>query len=559
MDQRQTAQGRISDYIRPLKSRWWMIVLVVVVATGAVYAYEARKPPIYTASTLVYYLDPGDPITGQLSAPQTDRTVLDEAALLYSRGTAAIVAKNIHWDGTLQSLLDSVTISSKEGEDFIQVAAQAGTAPRAAQIANHFGATLVQLLLARVHTRLINGIALTQRQLAALPNTVANAPQREQLQTQLNAIQFSLKDPPLISKQVEIALAPTSPSSPKPVKDALFALVLSLLGAIALAYGLERFDRRLKNPEEMEHAYGRPLLAVLPHAATPSAEVLGEASLGQEFREPFRVLRTNLELESLDTPPRTIVVSSAMPGEGKSTVVRNLALAFREAGKTVVVVDLDLRHPTMGENFDRSSDVGVTDVLRHQVDLDDAVISVGVGLDPLAAFMLAKSEGRDPDEARELVRSARPGNGNGKGDRPHAEIGLLLSGARPANPTVVLASERVIEVLDELKERYEIVLIDSAPVLAVSDTVPLLRYADAALFVGRLQLTTRDTARRLMDFVRRVPDLNLLGIVANDLSRMDATGYGYGYGYRSYGDEADAPKPKRRRGSESKPEVPTSA
>jgi Mrp family chromosome partitioning ATPase/capsular polysaccharide biosynthesis protein len=553
MDPQQTAKGRISDYVRPLTSRWWMVLLIVVVATGAVYVYEARKPPIYTASTLVYYQDPGDPITGQLSAPQTDRNVLDQAALLYSRDTAAIVAKKIGWRGTLSSLLQAVTISSKEGEDFIQVTAQAGTGPQAAQITNQFGATLVRLLISRVDTRLREGIALTQRQLATLPNTLANAPQRQQLETQLNQIQFSLKDPPLISRQVDTALAPGSPSSPRPLRDALFAFILSLLAAIALVYGLERFDRRLKTPEEMEQAYGRPLLSVLPHASAPIAHVEGEASLAPEFREPFRVLRTNLELESLDAPPRTIVVSSAMPGEGKSTVVRNLALAFREAGKTVAVVDLDLRHPMMGQNFGHNREIGVTDVLRHQVSLDDAIIPVGVGLDALAAFMLAKSEGRHAGEAR--VLSPRPGNGNGNTTRPHAEVGLLLSGTRPANPTVVLASERVVEVLDELKERYDIVLIDSAPVLAVSDTVPLLRYADAALFVGRFHVTTRDTARRLMEFVRRLPGLNLLGIVANDLPRIDAAGYGYGYGY--YGKEPDASGQKRRR-LKPKPEVPTS-
>jgi polysaccharide biosynthesis transport protein len=556
MDTPHSPQARLSDYIRPLTARWWLVLVAVIVATGGVYAYYAHKPDVYTASTLVYYVDPGDPVNGAPTAPQTDRQVLDEATLLYSRGTAGDVGKQIGWTGTTQALLKSVAISSKEGQDFIEVTAQAGTADEAAKIANAFGSTMVSQLTNGVNYRLQQGLTLSQRELDALPNTAEALAQRATLEEQINELELAIKDPPLISRTVNAALPPTSPSAPKPGRDALFAFLLSLIGSVALAYGLERFDRRLKNPEEMERAYQRPLLSVVPHTSDPVPVRAGEASLGHEFREPFRVLRTNIELEALDAPPRTIVVSSAMPGEGKSTVVRNLALAFRETGRTVVVVDLDLRHPSMGKMFARSEEVGVTEVLRHEKPIEDAVIAVGVGMDPLAEFLLSEAEAANGNgsngssatktngDGKSNGRSGR--NGNGNGNRPHAEVGVLLAGTRPANPAVVLASERVTEVLDDLKERYDIVLIDSAPVLAVSDTIPLLRYADAALFVGRLDVTTRDTAKRLMEFLDRVPGLNLLGIVANDLSRMDAGGYGYGYGYGPYGTTGNEPPPASR-------------
>ena len=117
---------------------------------------------------------------------------------------------------------------------------------------------------------------------------------------------------------------------------------------------------------------------------------------------------------------------------------------------------------------------------------------------------------------------------------------LLLRGARPANPPAVLASDRLRDVLDELRDAHDVVLIDSAPLLAVTDTVSLLRYADAAIFVSRLGVTTRETAKRLNEVLARVPDVHLLGVVANDLSRLDAAGYGYGYGY-GYGPNTDTP------------------
>jgi Mrp family chromosome partitioning ATPase len=112
----------------------------------------------------------------------------------------------------------------------------------------------------------------------------------------------------------------------------------------------------------------------------------------------------------------------------------------------------------------------------------------------------------------------------------------------------------VLDVLGELRDRYDLVVIDSAPVLAVTDTVPLLRYADAAVFVGRVNVTTRDTVKRLTEFLARVPDLNVLGVVANDLSKSEAGVYGYGYGY--YG-PSDGSKTGRRRKAAAEPPVPT--
>jgi non-specific protein-tyrosine kinase len=338
------------------------------------------------------------------------------------------------------------------------------------------------------------------------------------------------------AQQIDPALPPSSPSSPKPVRNALFAFILALVGAIALAYGLERFDRRLRNPEELEEAYASPLLAVLPHSDDPGRLADGAAALSRDFREPFRTLRTNIELAAVDVPPRTILVSSAMPGEGKSTVVRNLSLAFHEAGKRVAVVDLDLRHPALQKLFGVRIGPGVTDVLRRDKTLDEVMLPIGTGLPELDDLLdFNGSEHRKPNGS----------NGHGVGTIHPAGLVLLLGGATPANPPAVLASNRLVQILDELRDRFDIVLIDSAPVLAVTDTVPLLRYADATLFVGRLGVTTRDTAKRLADFVARVPDLNMLGVVANDLSRLEAGTYGYGYGY---GYDPAAKKPRRGRG-----------
>jgi len=541
METYSAAKPHVADYLRPLAARKLLIVLAVVLATGGVYAYYARKPNVYAATTLVYVKDPGDPVTGEPSPQSTDRTVQNEATLLYSRETAAAVAKAIAYPGTAQQLLDQVSITSRPGEDFVNVTTRAGTPFGAAHIANAFARHLVTLINGSVELRVANALKLSESQLATLPRGLASQVQRANLLDQINRLQLAQKVPTTAAQQIDAAEVPGAPSAPQPLRNALFALVLSLVGAIAAAYGLERFDRRLKNPDEIEDAYATPLLAVLPHADDPAAMLGHEPALSADLREPFRVLRTNIDLASLDAPPRTIVVSSAMPGEGKSTVVRNLALAFRETGRRVAVLDLDLRHQTLAERFAVAGGAGITEVLRHEAELDDVLRPVGVGVpavDELLDERLALIEAK----SRNGHGGAANGNGNGK-VVDASGFALVLGGARPANPAAVLASERVREVLDELRERYDIVLIDTAPVLAVTDTVPLLRCADAAMFVGRLGVTTRDTAKRLTEFLARMPDLNLLGVVANDLSRLEAGAY-YGYGY-GYG--ADEPAPPRRR------------
>jgi non-specific protein-tyrosine kinase len=431
-----------------------------------------------------------------------------------------------------------VSITSKQGEDFVAVTAQSGSPGQAAAIANAFAHQFVVSLTGAYTTQLRTAIRLAQSQLAHAPAGAAGQISRGDLINQINTLTQALGVPTTVAQQASPATPPSSPSDPKPTRNALFAFLLSLVGAIGLAYGLERFDRRLKHPEELERAYSSPLLAVLPHTDDPAPLRGGTPALSNDFREPFRVLRTNVELASVDAPPRTIVISSAMPGEGKSTVVRNLALAFRESGKTVAVVDLDMRHPALAGLFGAPLGPGMTDVLRRDIELGDALLEVGVSLPAVHELI----RGDVPGSAANGSNGSQVSNGSNGSLTPVAHIELLLSGGQPANPPAVLASDRLGEVLDELRARHDLVLIDSAPVLAVSDTVPLLRYADATLLVGRLGVTTRDTVKHLTEFLARVPDLNLLGTVANDLSRLDAGSYGYGYGVYDY-----APKPDRRR------------
>jgi len=540
MDLNTSPQPRFVDYLRPIMARWWLVLIAVVVATGGVYAYYAHKPNVYTASTEVYVTDPGDPVSGVAAAPATDRNVADTASLFDSRASAEVVARNIHYQGTPDQLLGQVAIATKQGEDFITLTANNGDAAQAAAIANGFAQQFVVSLRDTYLARIDNAIRSLDAQLSHATGPASQLT-RAGLITERNQLALDRQVPQTIAKQVNAAAAPASPSSPKPLRNAIFALLLSLLGAIALCYGIERFDRRLKTPEDIESSFGLPLFAVLPHTSDPTPMLDGGAVLGPDFREPFRSMRTNIELASVDAPPSTIVVTSAMPGEGKSTVVRNLALALCESGKHVVVVDLDLRNPSLRKLLRIPSGPGFTDVLRGGTSLDDAIVEVPTNVATIEDFVTFGS-------LSSHERHNGNGNGNGNG-RSATRLAFVRSGPRPANPPAALSSERTLGLLNELRDRFDVVLIDSAPVLAVSDTVPLLRYADATLFVGRFGVTSRDTVKRLRDFLSRVPDASVLGVIANELPRLEASSYGwgvYGYGYGQTGEEGDGPDSGRR-------------
>jgi Mrp family chromosome partitioning ATPase len=252
------------------------------------------------------------------------------------------------------------------------------------------------------------------------------------------------------------------------------------------------------------------------HVSDPSQP---QAVIAEPLREPVRSLRTNLQLASLDRPLHTLLVTSAVAAEGKSTVVRNIALAYQEAGLRVAVVEADLRRPVLADFFKIRARPGLTDVLAGESEIGEALQGVS------GSVALAQTVG-------EKVQSAVHTNGTSRQLKAAGSLTVLTSGPKPPNPPSVLAAARVRSLFDEIAQDYDIVLIDSAPLLAVSDAVPLLTQVDGVVLVGRLGSSRRETARRVMELLRRIPDANVLGIVANGMDKSElAAGYGYGYGY----------------------------
>jgi Mrp family chromosome partitioning ATPase len=259
---------------------------------------------------------------------------------------------------------------------------------------------------------------------------------------------------------------------PRPQRDAVLGFLFGGVLALALAFLAEALDRRVRSEHEIDEALGLPLLARVPRPPralrkTDDLVMLHEPSGAQA--ETFRKLRTSIEFVNPGGAARTIMVTSAVEQEGKSTTIANLAVALASTNRRVVVVDLDLRRPFLHRLFHVGGRPGITDVAVKHASLEDALRPIG----------LAKG-----------VQEQATWNGGGESSNGRAPLEgllhLLPAGTIPPSAGELLQDERLLNVLDDLANRFDLVLIDAPPLLAFGDTLTLSSHVDAMFAIARL-------------------------------------------------------------------------
>ena len=302
---------------------------------------------------------------------------------------------------------------------------------------------------------------------------------------------------------VEAAITPDSPVRPNvPLNTTLGALV-GLILACGLAALLEYLDDTVKSPDEVEAATGLTTLGGVARFHRPRHPDAGLVATRHRHpvAEAYRMLRTNVQFSTLEKPAQTLLVTSANPGEGKTTTVANLALVMAQTGKRVIAVDSDLRRPTLHRLFGVENGTGLTTLLLSgQPNLDGCVKSTSF-----------------------------------------ENLWVLPSGPQPPNPTELLGSRRLEAVLQTLKDSADIVILDSPPALAVADASILAARVDGTLLVVDAGRTRADSLQRAKESLSRAKT-NLLGAVLNKLTQR---GRDY-YDYRYYYGDAEGHKTKRR-------------
>ncbi|TDN44022.1 capsular exopolysaccharide synthesis family protein [Curtobacterium flaccumfaciens] len=285
------------------------------------------------------------------------------------------------------------------------------------------------------------------------------------------------------------ATAPSAPVSPRiPVNIAL-GLLVGIGSGIGLALLRETVDTKIRSVEILRRTADRTVLAEIPLDEDMATAPLVEMDSNYSGRaEAFRQLRTHLTFTNLDGGPQTVVVTSAVPGEGKSSTSVNLALTLAQNGHRVILIDADLRRPSTSVSLDIESRVGLSTVLTHQVELEDAVQTVGT----------------------------------------HG-LHVLSAGRVPPNPSELLGSRQMSMLLDIVRQTYDYVIIDAPPVLPVTDPTVLAGLSSGVLFVtavdGRATTTEVGQALATLDAV----GARVLGLVANRVrgQRRQSTYYGY--------------------------------
>jgi capsular exopolysaccharide synthesis family protein len=473
----------LRDYLRLVWRRGWILLVCALVIPLAVYEYTDSKPKVFQSSIIIQVqpsaVDSASSLTSpDFSAPQAN---MDAIATFVS--TSAVSDEAARRLGLpAGSLRGAASASADPDTGFLTITATGSSAQRSAAIATAFADALSATRAERGQKRVDQAEATLQKSLAATKDPV----QRVQLRSQLQKLQ-TLKQASGQNAQVLEPAHPGAQIAPHPRRNATAAILLALLVGAGLIVLSERLDRRLRKPEDLEKLTGLPFLATIPHEAFPGTPG------SPDVPEAFQTLRNSLTFFNADQQLRSVMVASALKGEGKTTVAANLGIAYASFGKRVILVDTDLRKPDLATRLGFDDSVGLTQVLAGTVDLDDAMREV-------APF--------------------------GRGLR------LLPAGPIPPNPSALLGSLRLASLLDELIEDADIVIIDSTPLLMVSDAFPLLDKVSGVLGLARLDKTPRDAIRRMIQIASSA-GAQVFGMVATDGKGRLRGGYGYGYGYGS--------------------------
>jgi len=454
---RRKADVEFLDYWQVARRNWRLLVSSMLVAVCAAAVYSLTQPTVYSATSTAYVVagtseSTGDALAGSALAKEKAATYLP---LVSSQQVAMRIAEDLGLTST-QGIAGSLTASVVKESVLFQVTATSSTAQSASRLAQ-----------------------------AAVRATAAEVQALETINPTGDATATTV----IRVVPVQQAATPAVRVSPTVKRNLVIGTLLGLSLGFVIALIRRAMDRRVRMSTEAEELAGVGTLGIIP-----SAPELATGKLSPHLgpaAEAMRLLRTNIRFVSVDHPPRSIVVTSANPDEGKSTIAAHLAFMLAASGQPTILIDADLRRPSQAELFDVDGAVGLTQVLARAVPLMDALVT-----------------------------------------GPHPNLELLLAGRIPPNPSELVGSERMHSLIAELSTTH-IVIIDAPPLLAVTDAGLLTVASDGALLVIKSGSTFKEQVALCRDTFDRVGG-GLLGTVLNLVPKKDLGSAVYGYGYASH-------------------------
>jgi capsular exopolysaccharide synthesis family protein len=510
----------LRDYLRVLRQHRVLIVALIVIAAGAALFFSARATPSYHATAVISFQDETELLallgTSVLPGSAPDQTPAVRAQTIKSVPVLLAVKQALHTPLPIGALGGAISTKLDATAQLVNVTATSNKASFAAALANEFVGQVATQTTAEVKAQLSQAAQTLRRRLHGLGNSLVNQAERATLANEISRLEF-LHANATPARVVALAAVPGVPVSPRPVRNAgLGALAGLLLGLIA-AFVRDSLDRRLRTTDEIEAELGYPLIGHV------RAEAMGRVVQPRDLAEPeraadveaFRIIRQNLEFLGKDTPLRSIAVTSALPEEGKSTVAASLAFTIAAAGRRTLLIESDLRRPSLSGRLDLPVTPGLSDYLLGQARPEDVLRNVPMQLD-----------GRE--------------DGDATGSALRQPILVCIAAGSPSGQSAeLLASDRFRALLDEVSAVYDAVILDTAPLLPVADTLELLPRVDSVLLCVRAGRTTRDQARAAKAALEHFPP-RPTGVVVTGLRPRDEPGYGLYPYYYSYVERVQA-------------------
>ncbi|MCS6843751.1 MAG: polysaccharide biosynthesis tyrosine autokinase [Caldilineales bacterium] len=536
----------LKQYFNTIRKWWWLIAASTLVAMISSFIAVQQQPSLYRAkTTLMVGRSLADP-----NPTGNDVWLGQQLAQTY----AEIAKRQPVQEATKQALgltwLPQYNVSLVPNTQLIEISVVDTVPERAQAVANELAQQLIEQspsaperqqqerrdFVNRQLQEIEKAIDDTNARIQDLKQQLANmfsARQIADTQNQIAALEQKLNTYQANYAQlltfleggintlsvVEPAALPTTPVGPNRGMTVLLAAAIGFLLALGAAFLMDYLDDTLKNPDDIKAAMEASTLGAITviEGETPDQKLVTALHPKSPTAEAYRILRTNIQFSALDNPPRTLMATSPNPGEGKSTTLANLGVVMAQQGQRVILVDTDLRRPTLHRFFGLPNSVGLTTALLQGTSVADG-----------------------------FLQPTRIEN-----------LSVLTSGPLPPNPAELIGSERFAALLEDLKQQADVVLLDSPPALAVTDAAILARQVDGVLMVVEAGGTRRPLAVNAKDALEKV-GAKVLGVVLNRLQpRGDGYYYYYYYYYHQYyahDDEGKGENDSQRRRRKQKPE-----
>jgi len=471
-------EGVVEQLLRIVRRRKWVVLQAVLIVPVLALVFSLTQEKEYTATATLLFRQA--PIGVQDAEDVIDPT--REAATNGQLVGLPIIASKAaeRLDGaTGAEVLGSVEVEASAEADTAKIAATTPDPELSAAMANAYGQAYIIFRRQADRDQVQDAIDVAESGLVQLNEEEREGKEGAALNEQLDRLKLTQALQTGGAELVQPAEPPGSPSTPQTTRNVMLGLILGLLLGVGLAALLERIDRRVRTIDELEELYGVPILARIPRSQRLSKRRVDSVGPQTQEGEAFRVLRTNLRYFNLDGGPRSILITSPEAGDGKSTVARSLATTMAEMGDNVLLVEGDLRKGGELKGVKGTPATGLSNVLAG-TPYERVLLELPV------------PDGRDKDRA----------------------FTILPSGPVPPNPSELLDSDRMRELMAELRERFDVVVIDSPALGAVSDALSLVPDVSAVVIVGGLGRTTRDAGRELSKQLSLL-GTKPIGVIAN--------------------------------------------